>query len=322
MPSVSSVPCLGCDQPSLAMWSLQQLAKDAERLHPESAPSKHSDPWRTLFKRHHLTAMSLLNRAEELQLGARRMMSKRGTSKNQLNFLDIGCGIGYVLVTLRAHGHLVRGLNAPDFSAPHLVPTWKALQLTPGAISCAPIMAMRPPPLRANERFDVVSGFKMQFHTTAVAASTEQEPAGKHAKRRNLRRWGRHEWEYFLGELSLHHLQPRSMLVFEFVEGFGLGNGGPSKDTELLSFFSSLGGNQSGTKYGELWVLGGDAWATQQRRLARRHGRWVDEAHANASTAALPVSDSGGGGGPLSRRMPAATRSRVAQVEKECSELQ
>ena len=297
------------------MWSLKQLAKDAERLHPESAPSKHSDPWRTLFKRHHLTALSLLNRAEELQLGGRRNpVSKRG-NKSPLAFLDIGCGIGYVLVTLRAHGHLVRGLNAPDFSAPHLVPTWKALQLTPDAISCAPIVAMRPPPLGANERFDVVSGFKMQFHTTALAA-VEQEPTSKQAKRRNLRRWGTREWEYFLGELAHRHLHARSLLVFEFVEGFGLGNGGPSKDAELLSFFSSLGGNQSGTKYGELWVLGGDNWAIQQRRLARRHGRWMDGGAANAT------SDTDSGGGPLSRRMPAGTRSRVAQVEKECSELQ
>ena len=62
------------------------------------------------------------------------------------------------------------------------------------------------------ERFSVVTAFKMQFHTTAAAA-TEQEPAGKHAKRRNLRRWGRHEWEYFLGELSLHHLQPHRGVV-------------------------------------------------------------------------------------------------------------
>ena len=347
-------PCRGppslasCDQRSLSAHALGEIRKVKE-LGP-TRPGPHSDPWLLLMKRHYIMAVEVLKLAraegvddsglaDELLTGATggpaaddiafaaktksgRLVKPRARRRPTIDppsFLDIGCGIGFYLYTLRSLGYGVRGLNAPDFSAPHLPRTWKALDLFPGTVGCAPVSALAPLPLSKGERFSVVTAFMMQFHTRPRVDGDDASGT----KKGGLVRWGAPEWRYFLADLSAHHLRPRSLLVFEFVRGFGK-TGAPSESADLGALFTALGArlvDRNGTKlrtWGESWLFSGDTWYGAQRELASGGGRGPYAPPDAAATAAL-AAKLGDAAARMAASLPIKSRRANADIQAACA---
>ena len=241
-----SKPCPGppnlsrCTGKALLAKAMSELRTDAANTYRDESH----------FLRHASYAAALIH-ASAFDIGAKPAV------------LDIGCGAGYFLYALRALGAEPRGMNAPDVTAPSLLPSWRALGLYPGALRCAPILAGAAiPPF--DVRFDVVTAFKMQFHT-------KRDPANPAA----FVRWGAAEWAFWFEDMARHHLKPRATVLLEFISGFHAGLGGPAEDVGVRELLvrrlggrplASLGAYKAN---GAMWLFAGPAWHAALRRMQR-----------------------------------------------------
>ena len=246
-------PCPGA--PAVQSCTEAALARHAD-LALAQRPGSHRDA--RSFARHHAYAREIL------KVHASAHAREDRASRRKPTTLDIGCGAGFVVFNLRALGADAHGMNAPDHTAPSLLPSWRALGLYPGAVRCAPVLTGQAMP-SFGVKFDVVSAFKMQFHTRRCGPA---EPApcspGKFV------RWGAEEWEFWLGSLASHHLNPRASVLLEFINGFGAGWG--DEDERVKELLSKLGGRPLGglgsfKANGHLWLLSGATWSRALRQL-------------------------------------------------------
>ena len=118
-------------------------------------------------------------------------------------------------------------------------------------------------------------------------------------------------------------MRPRSLLVFEFVRGFGK-TGAPSESADLGALFTALGArlvDRNGTKlrtWGESWLFSGDTWHTAQRELASGGGRGPYAPPDAAATAAL-AAKLGDAAARMAASLPIKSRRANADIQAACA---
>ena len=194
--------------------------------------------------------------------------ARRACEVDPPSFLDIGCGIGFYLYTLRSLGYGVRGLTHPTSARRTFRARGRRSTSSPAPSAARRCRRSRRCRSRKGERFSVVTAFKMQFHTRPRVDGDD----AIRTKKGGLARWGAPEWRYRLADLRRTTCGrarcPSSNLCAASAQ-----TGAPSESADLGALFTALGArlvDRNGTKlrtWGESWLFSGDTWHAAQRAL-------------------------------------------------------
>jgi SAM-dependent methyltransferase len=130
----------------------------------------------------------------------------------QSSVLDIGCGAGYFLYCCKYLGHSVHGIDLPDYEFYRDMIALFGISRTGFRIEPYKNLPL------LNRRFDVVTAHQICFNGHKTEGL-----------------WGIDEWDYFLGDLEEHYLNPGGTVALEFNEEPSIG----FYTKELRKYFES-----------------------------------------------------------------------------------